>query len=334
MTLTSYGDLAQVHLTRHQGSALRQRMTQLTQELASGQSADVARHLRGSLTELGSIAHQMTVQNSYRSAAREAGIFTAAMQIALDQVQSRATDLGASAALAATTTGPAAVSATANEARGALDAMLAALNTDVAGRPVFGGTEVSDLPLGSGAALLDAARLAVSGAADVTALGAALDTFFGPGGGFETAIYRGSSDDPAPYRLGNGASVQLSLRGDDPALRGALRDTVMAALADDAALGFGTSSRMEMIRQAGTGLLTGSDSIAAIRAHLGHAEARIEQAATRIGAELSALEMTRATLTAVDPFETAHELERAQFQLETIYTLTARSARLNLVNFL
>jgi flagellar hook-associated protein 3 FlgL len=37
---------------------------------------------------------------------------------------------------------------------------------------------------------------------------------------------------------------------------------------------------------------------------------------------------------AVDPFEAASELQTVQTQLETLYTITARSSRLSLVAFL
>jgi len=71
-----------------------------------------------------------------------------------------------------------------------------------------------------------------------------------------------------------------------------------------------------------------------LRADLGAAEARIGQAESRIAAETTALQIARNDLVSVDVFETAGELEQVQFQLETLYTLTARAARLNLVNFL
>ncbi|RKF13027.1 flagellar biosynthesis protein FlgL [Roseovarius spongiae] len=334
MPLPSLGDLAQNFVTRRQNTALKTRMSSLTAELASGRTADVARHLGGRLSELGDIEHRITLQQSRQTAAQEAGIYADAMQIALEEVHRKAGDLGVAAALAAGTTDATSLPALAEQARGALDSMVSALNRDVAGRPVFGGDDPSSLPLASAGTLLDAARLAVAGAIDAAGVEAGLDAFFGPGGGFETTIYRGGGGSLAPHRIGDGTSVELSVRADDPALRGALRDTVMAALADDSALGIARDDRMLLLRRASDALLTGAGAVTGIQARLGSAQSRIEQAVAGLSSELAGLESARNTLLAVDPYDTASELEQVQFQLETLYAITARSSRLNLVNFL
>jgi flagellar hook-associated protein 3 FlgL len=46
------------------------------------------------------------------------------------------------------------------------------------------------------------------------------------------------------------------------------------------------------------------------------------------------LEIARADLVAIDPFEAATRMEAAQTQLETLYSVTARLSRLSLVDFL
>ncbi len=334
MTLPSIGDLAQTFVTRRQNTALKTRMSQLTQELASGRSADLVRHLGGNMAWLSDIEHQSVVQTGYRSAAREAAATASAMQTALESVHEQAVDLGANAVIAGSTTGPTARGSAAVQARGALEAMIGALNINVAGRPVFAGTDLSTAPLLSGGELLDAARIAVAGATSSSDVETALVDFFGPGGGFETGIYQGGTDDVAPFRLGGGATVQLSIRADDPALRTGLRYTVMAALADDASLGLDGTARNALMRSAGEGLLTKSDALVGIQADLGFAESRIAQSESRIASELSALEIARNSLVAMDPYDTASELEEVQFQLETLYTITARSSRLNLASFL
>ncbi|UXX82268.1 flagellin [Roseovarius pelagicus] len=334
MTLTSIGDLAQTFVMRRQNAALKSRMSQLTLELATGRSADLVRHLGGNMTWLSDIEHQTVVQGGYQTAAREAGITAGAMQSALGRVHELARDLGANAVVAGSTVGSTARNTAAVEARGALEAMIAALNISVAGRPVFAGTDLSTPPLLAGEGLLDAARSATAGAVTAADVASALDVFFGPGGGFETDVYQGNTDDVAAIRLGAGAAVQLSIRADDVALRSVMKNTVMTALADDPGLMLDDAARDTLIGWGAEGLLTQSDALVEIQANLGFAESRIAQAESRISSELSALEIARNTLTSVDPFDTASELEEVQFQLETIYTVTARSSRLNLASFL
>jgi flagellar hook-associated protein 3 FlgL len=89
-----------------------------------------------------------------------------------------------------------------------------------------------------------------------------------------------------------------------------------------------------LVGLAADGLRAQADRVTGIRADLGHAEERIERSSVRIASELSSLDYARSQLLAVDPFEAATELENVQFQLEALYTVTARAARLNLVNFL
>lgn len=335
MSFNSIGDLAQSIAWRRQSSALQTRMSQLTQELTTGQSADITRHLQGGFHHLADIENQLTLNASYKGAASEAGIFTATMQGALDHVHTQLTDLSGAALLAANTTGGGLIEATAEQAQLALGAIVSALNTDVAGRPLFSGTELDTVPLATPKALLDAARAAISGATDAATAAADLDTFFmTSGAGFDTLVYQGGDGDLSPYRLGAGEEVTLSIRADDPILRAALRDTVMTVLAADDALALNGAARQDLLDRASDGLLSQIDGVTRLRSDLGFAEARIEQIAARIAAETTSLTMARNQLLSVDPFETASALEQTQLQLETLYTITARTSRLNLVNFL
>ncbi|MBZ8117557.1 flagellar biosynthesis protein FlgL [Roseovarius sp. LXJ103] len=335
MTLTSIGDMAQSFASRRQSSMLQLQLSRLTQELSSGQATNVAQAVGGSFGQLADIEHQMVVQSSYKSATAEAALLASSMQIALGQVQDALTDVSGVVALAGQSNSPTAISATAEGARGALDAIVAALNTDVAGRPLFAGTALNNAPLLGADAILQEARLAMAGASDAVAVDAALEAFFMDAGGeFETLIYQGGSGYLAPQALGNGETVQLSIRADDASLRAAMKDLAKASLADDPALGLDTDGRLAMLRGASDGMRIQIDAITDIRANLGFAEARIEQSSTRISTELTGLSMARNDLLSVDIFETASKLEDVQRQLETLYTLTARNSRLNLVNFL
>lgn len=335
MTITSIGDLAQSFASRRQSSALQAQLNRLTQELSSGQTSNVAQAMGGSFGQLADIEHQMVVQASYKSATSEAALFAANMQIAMERVQNALTDVSGVAALSSVSNSATAISATAQNARGGLDAIVSALNMDVAGRPLFAGTDLDSAPLPGAGMILDEARLAIAGAPDAAAVAAALEAFFmDAGGGFETLIYQGGDAYLSPQQLGNGETVQLSIRADDVALRAAMKDMAMAALADDPGLGLDTDGRLALLNGAADGMRTQIDAVTDIRANLGFAESRIEQSSSRISAELTGLRMARSELLSVDMFETASKLEEVQLQLETLYTLTARNSRLNLVNFL
>lgn len=335
MNFHAIGDLAQSLTSRRHSAALQSDLSRLTQELSSGRVADTAQHLRGNFDQLADIESRLVLSHARRDAGHEASIHATSMQAALDHIQAQLNDVSASAMIAGDAVGGTGVEAAATIARGAVATIVSALNTEVAGRSIFAGTDVDKVPLASADILMDAATAAVSGATSAADVSAALDIFFDdPGGGFETLIYNGGTQDLAPFRLGEGEEVQLSLRADDPVLRAALKDAVTAALADEASLGLGGGDRLTLLREAAGSMRGQIDGVTQLRSNLGYAEERITQSASRNAAEATSLQMARGDLLSVDMFETASALEQLQLQLETIYTLTARTSRLNLVNFL
>lgn len=335
MNLQSIGDLAQPFKLRQQNVQLKQQMARLTDELASGRTSNLTQQLAGSFGHITDIEHDLVVLQSYQASAKDAATATAAMQAALDTVQSLAGDLGAAASIAGATTGSTIVDSVADQGRGSLETMISALNTSVGGRALFSGTDIETSPLASADSLLAEVKLALAGALTFSDIITGLDTFFDtPGGDFDTLIYQGGTTYLSPYQLGEGESVKLDLRADDTAIRNVLKNTVMAALADDPAMPLNTDARIDLAKESGLRSLTSQDELVGIRSSLGFAEARIEQSATRISSETTSLEFARTSLLAIDKFQTATELEQVQIQLETLYTITARASRFSLVNFL
>ncbi len=335
MISSTIGDMAQTFRMRLQTNDLKQRMDQLTLDLTQGVSIQQAKTIPGGLSRLGDLEHDLIILDRRKHAAIEAQFTTNVMQTALERVQSVTNDLAATAVLASPETGPAYLSSTAGQARAALDATVAALNTTAAGRAIFAGADVAGPALVSAQDIMTAARTAVAGAASADDILIALSAMFDPTGGpYDTALYQGGSTSLSPFQLGAGESVALDLRADDPALRHTIKHMVAAALVDDPAAPLSVAERGDLARMAGQGLYGAEQGLVTIRANLGHAESRIEAATSRLSAELNLLQRARNDLIAVDPFEAASELDAVQTQLETLYAITARSSRLSLVAFL
>ena len=182
--------------------------------------------------------------------------------------------------------------------------------------------------------MLDALRTEVAGETTLAGVQAVFDTWFGPGGDFEMIGYTGDTKDLSAFALGNGESVDLALRGDDASVRVLLKNAAMAALASDTSLGFDQTLQSEIVVAAGEGLAFQQNGLTEIRADLGYAQSRIEESATRIAAERTSFQMARTELLSVDPYETVTRLEDVQFQLEGLYTVTARLSRLSLTDYL
>ncbi|MEI4232668.1 flagellin [Roseovarius sp. D22-M7] len=335
MPLQSIGDMAQSFAMRRQSIELNRQMDRLTQELSSGKASDIPRHLAGHLLQLADVERDLTVLEARKDVASVAATDAGVMQTALDRIQTATGDLATNALTAGFTAGSVQVPTVANEARAALETIIGALNTDVAGRAVFAGNRTDTAPLADADILLDGLRAALAGASDTTEIRTRLDTFFDdPAGGFATSVYQGGAAGLTPRDLGAGESVALDIRADDAALRGVMKQTALIAMLDDASLGLSLQERRDLAGTAGERLLEGQDKLTGLRANLGFAEERITKAESRISAGLASLTIARNDLISVDTPSTAVELEQVQSQLEMLYTLTARSARLSLVNFL
>ncbi|MGX0875817.1 flagellar hook-associated protein 3 FlgL [Roseovarius sp. MBR-154] len=333
MTMQSIGDLAQNFTLRRQSVEINRQMDRLTRELSTGRAADISAHLSGNLVQLDEIERALSVQTALRDAARGAATDAAVMQLSLERIQDSTTSLASTAILVGADAGNSAISTLATEARGALDSIVSSLNGSSAGRSLFAGNRVAQPPLNSADLLLDQLRIALSGATSPTEMRHRLDTFFdAPDGPFVTSIYQGGSADLSAIALGSGESVRLSIRADDPVLRTQIKEVALSAILDDGVVAPGL--RNELARSAGENLLGSQDDLTRLRADLGFAEERVAQAESRISAEISSLGIARNSLTSVDAFATANELQQVQFQLEALYTLTARASRLSLVNFL
>ncbi|MFK7939539.1 MAG: flagellin [Roseovarius sp.] len=334
MTFNSIGDLAQGFALRRQNTLLNQQMSRLSQELTSGLTSDVSDHLKGNLFQLADIQHRLKLNESFERGAAQGRVETAVMQTALETAQGAASALSAVALAFGSGTGVSDVGVFAGEARSQFSQVVIALNADVGGRVLFGGDQVTRAPLPSADEFLTAVQTAVAGAASAADVNTALDAFFDPGGDFETLIYQGGNTARGAYQLGDGDTVVLDLRADAQAFRNAFKQMARTAVLDDPGVTLTLADQYALASQTGEALLGTKDQLTIIRGDLGFAEAQIDRAATRIAAEQSSLALVQSDLLAVDPFEKATELETVQLRLETLYTITSRMSRLNLVNFL
>lgn len=335
MNFSTIGDLAHSFVLRRDSVALKQQIDRLSAELVSGQNSDPGRHLNGHLRPLLDVEYRLTVLSAQRTAAREAATDTAIMQTALGQVQDITGDLAQQTVTLSPSQTQPQLDTLAASARQALGGLIGALNTDVAGRSLFAGSQTNVAPLASSDALISELKASLSGATDAAEFKTRLDRFFDTeDGGFQTQIYKGGRDGISPYQLGAGESVTLNIRADDPAFRSVLKNSAGLAILAEDGLSMDPATRRELAESVGQSLRSQQTELSVLRGKLGSAEAHIARATTRITSEIAGLDVARADLIGADPFATAAKLEQAQFQLETLYTVAARVSRLNLVNFL
>lgn len=335
MSMNSIGDLAQHFLLRRQNAALKSQLNQLTQELSTGRKTDVADAVTGDYAFLSDIERSLQVLSGFKASVNEAKVFADTTQDVLGNIQSIAGDLGTAALTAGASHLPSALATTSERAKQDFSAIVAGLNSSVAGRAQFSGTQTDTAALANSDDMLDQIRLAVAGTTSVSAVTQAVnDWFMAPGGGFETLGYLGSVDDLSPFQLGEHNEINLSIRADNAALRTTLRDTALVALVYDTSLALDLPTRRGVIQAAAEGLMTGQSGLTNLRSSLGFAQERIEDATVRNSTTQSGLEVAKSELLSADPYETATRLENVQLQLESLYAVTARMSRMTLMDYL
>lgn len=328
------GDLAQGMTLRFHQSRIKSEMGQLSSEIATGQVRDKAERVGGDFRQLAGIQHSLTKLQGYRIATTEATQIADTLQTILGKVHDEAQALAAPLASVGTNTLPVVRETLADDALDRLGTMIGALNTQTAGRSYLSGTATDRSPLADVSTLMAELRGAVSGQTTTQDVITALDQWFAAPGGFDAIMYQGGAQDLASIRLGETETADIALRADDETFRTILKNTALAALATDASVGLPMTIQADLQNHAGEALLTVNDDITGLRAKIGTLEARIEETSIRNAAEVSSLSQARNSLLEADPYETASRLEEVQYQLETVYALTARSARLSLLEYL
>lgn len=335
MTQFSLGDLAGNFLLRRHNMALRHSMSHLTVEVATGRAKDTVSHLAGHLSALAAFERDIDMIDALRNAVTEAQTQSTGMQAALGQVQDSTAQLADTMATASLVPQSWAGASVAQVARQSLDAVVSALNTQIAGRSLFAGVDVAAKPLEDGNILLAELKTAMAGATTATEILAAADDFFDtPGGWFDTLVYKGATSSLAPIALGDGQTVRVDIRADDPVLKASIKTAAVAALIEELSVGLQAAEPGKLLDALTVRAAADQDKQIRLRSDLGFAERRIEIRSAELATRRTSVELARNDLLSVDLYESATRLEAVQIQIETLYSLTARSSRLNLVNFL
>ncbi len=328
-------DLSRNFAMRELNTNLNVSLLRLSEEVVSGRSSDTTVRLNAQFSFLSQIESDLIQTEARSNALIEVALLADSQQTALGRLVDTADNIFGTLAVARTDAGTLGLETLATEARGLLDTMVSAINANAGGRYSFSGTQVDAPPLVSSDQLLAELATALSGATSVSDLRLAADDFFNlPGGGFETNVYQGAAQSLSPINIGNGETISLDMRADDPAIRDLLKSVVLIAVADDPSLSLPQDALRSMVLDQGDAVLNARSGIIDLRAQLGFSEERIDRSTTRLEAERSSLQLARNDLIGLDPFETASNLEAVRQQLETLYSVTARTQNLSLVNFL
>ncbi len=133
----SIGDLAQSLLLQSRSRQLRTDIQTLSQELTTGQSADVTRRLDGDFAALSGLEHQLGILDSMSVARADAMLLTDTAQANISQLMDSVGDLGFTLLSVGNTPTARVLSGLPERTQAAFENAVANLNGSVAGRAVF-----------------------------------------------------------------------------------------------------------------------------------------------------------------------------------------------------
>ncbi|MFW8593775.1 flagellin [Cribrihabitans neustonicus] len=334
MIIKSYGDMAQHLFLRSRNAELKENISTLSEEFATGKTANITERLGGDFTYLADIENTLSRLDSYKVANGEVQLFATATQGSLEKIQSQVLSLRNDILSMSPSMDGAKIDQFSSQARQQLESAISSLNGWAGGRSLFAGTATNVSPLDDADTLMTALVAEVGGLTTSDDIIQAVKDWFADPAGFDTVMYNGSASSLQPVQVGEGEQVSLGLRADDPDLKHALQSYAIAILANEDTLGIGAEVQVEMMRSAGMELATSNDTLIAVQADVGFIEGRLEAAKARTAATKTSLSIAKNNLISADPFETYTRLEEAQVQLEGLYTVTSRSANLSLLNYI
>lgn len=333
MRLTSLGDLAGSFALQRRTLATKLEIDRLSAEATTGQAADLADHLGAAYGQVAGIDTSLARLAARQTLAKSTAVVAEAMQTALSVVDTVASDYGAALMSAANTAQSTQLNAVLMNGQTQFEAAVAALNTRFSGRSLFAGTQTGSAALSGAETILTALETVTDGLDGAAAVEAAVSAWFDAADGFDTVAYQGGAALEG-LELAVGEQADIGVQANEAALKDTLKGLALAALMGRGLLQGDASQQASLGRLAGETLLSAQSGRTELAARLGTAQQAIEAAETRNSTEISALEVARARLTEIDPYEAATQLEAAQAQLEKIYSITARLASLSLLDFL
>lgn len=333
MQVFGIGDLASSLFSRRNNARLSADFNRLGAELSSGRVADISKKTNGQLESLASVQRSLVLLDAYSVTASKVEVKLGYQQAAMGIVGDQISTLG-SQLLAAAESGATGLAPLISSSSGAFHTAVSALTTNVGGVYVFSGVNSDTPPLGSADEILESLRLVVSGATTADDFWQKIDDWFNLPRGFDVVAYQGGDADKLGAQVSDTERVGLGVTGEATGIRHALRDLAAVSLMASNDFQGSDAEYAELGLLVGSSAISSNDGIIAIQAEIGSYEQRLIQTSAQNSAQKFALSEARNGLLQVDPFETASRLEEVQFQLESLYLVTAKTARLNLTEYL
>ncbi|MGR3621179.1 flagellin [Pseudophaeobacter sp.] len=334
MIYTSYGDLTTHSYLRNRNAELNMDLATLSEEVSTGKKSNLTAELGGDFSYLADIESSLNRIASQTVAVEETTLFALSMQTNLARLQEGTQGLRDSILTVSPTMTTTDAERFSAEAELQLSGAISALNGWAGGRSLFAGTATGTSPLNGADVMMTELLSETAGLTDANDIITAVKDWFADPTGFDAAMYNGSATDMSPVEIGDGETVALTLRADDPDLTHTLQSYAILALLDEPSLALSDATKMELANASVTEMADSTNKLINVQADIGFMEAQLERVNTRNEATKTSLSLAFNDIVLADQYEVSSKLKSTETQLEILYTVTARSAQLSLVKFM
>lgn len=335
MNVNSIGDLAKNLQLRRDTGRIKTDLTRLTNELSSGVDSNLVARFKGNFGPLAGVERGLVRSESFLAVIAERQLVVSSQQTSLDNL--RALGEVSGALLTVQDTGDATLVASAGyDALSRFSSALATLNSHAGGQSIFSGVDTDRPAVADSETILAAieAEIALAGAVTAADVATVVETWFATGGGYDTVGYVGGAAIQSPLQLSESEVTSALPTAEDDAIRDFLSGLALGSLLARNVLPADPVEQGALARLAGLRLFEADARIVDLQARIGAAEGQVSRARAEVMAESEALQLARTELIGVDPYEAAVELQSAETQLQTLYSVTARLSRLSLTGYL
>ena len=335
MAFASIGDLASNLLLAQASAGAKRRFVSLSTELTTGLASDVRARLRNDLTKQVDWEHGIAKNQALQKTLTEAMTKVDAKQAVLKAIGETAVSFANNVEIAVNGNASTFTNALALEARVGLEQILSQLNTQTMGQSIFAGTSGDKPVMASAEEILSSIRAHLGVAQSATSVVQGVrDWMDDPVNGYQSVAFLGSHDPSSPIRLTNDREIVEASNANSPSLKEMVENFVLATLAEDENLITSRDQRARLLKISANKMRTSNSKLIELQSNLGFVEAALTRAKVTSGAEIHAYEKLRVETLGIDEFEVANKLQQTELQLEKIYALTARSARMSLLEYL
>ncbi len=315
--MTPIGDIARSYALRTQSTFLRAQISQHTQELSSGRSANILAETKGNTGELHVIRHDLRQLTAFQSSIRETKLNFEAKQTAYDSIgQSLSPVIDAGLSSVGVVPNDTGIKSAAKQA---FAQIISTARSGIAGQTSFAWS--AGLP--SGNDVLSDFQDAISSSSSEPASEVIRGELFD----FFNSENTGSSSQIPTIAISQNRYISASETTPPESLLSALSILAETALSD-------TPLSKSDGRNVATALMVAHDGLVQVQADLGQKQEFLEITETQNAARQTALKLFENELTAVDPFDVVTKLQDASLRLEALYATTARLSQLSLTRFL